>query len=532
LKVESEFFTIKSFIKPFERELALKELSALVGDELRPMNGSRETATKFIAPLSADVGLLNRSLAYWYAAGAENDYTNQLRREATSLVARNGIAVDEIASKVQSLILDKLPNSRCLRYATHGLHEYRGKFFPQLVKSLINIAQVPSDGVVLDPMCGSGTTLVEAKLSGRNAIGVDMNPLSVFLTSVKCSSLELQADVLVSSFNSLKRVLDRASTAGKQGYSLSLSENDQRYLDRWFAASALSELDTITAAINEIADERVRDFFRVSQSNIIRWASLQKEADLRVRREEKDFEKGEILGRFLEEALRATKLVAAFLAENFGQSTGGYSVLEGDARAMDALFPHYSGQVDAIVTSPPYATALPYLDTDRLSLIYLGLLPRADHRERDLGMIGNREVTERQRREAWEYYEANKGLLPRSAQELIDKIERLNSGSSVGFRRKNLASLLAKYFFDMRSVLVSSQTMMRDGGTIFMVVGNNRTTAGNVDVKIQTANLLIDIGREIGLEFIENLPMDMLVSRDIFRDNAMASEQIFSFKKI
>ena len=39
---------------------------------------------------------------------------------------------------------------------------------------------------MLDPMCGSGTTLVEARLSDRTAYGLDMNPLSVFITDVKC----------------------------------------------------------------------------------------------------------------------------------------------------------------------------------------------------------------------------------------------------------------------------------------------------------------------------------------------------------
>ena len=55
------------------------------------------------------------------------------------------------------------------------------------------------------------------------------------------------------------------------------------------------------------------------------------------------------------------------------------------------------GKIDAIINVPPYATALPYLDTDRLSLCYLGLLSRPEHRQRDQDMIGNREISEGQR---------------------------------------------------------------------------------------------------------------------------------------
>lgn len=524
-------FRIKTFIKPFERALALKEIDALVDGGVRPKDGSSETATTFVANKAVDIELLRQSLAYWHSAGVETNFTSQLRREATSLIARNGLSVEDIPTKAKGLVPDKLPNSRCLRYATHGIHEYRGKFFPQLVKALMNIAKMPAHGSVLDPMCGSGTTLVEAKLAGHTALGVDMNPLSVFLTSVKCDLLEIQSEELVSSFKSLRGTLHKIASAGRQSYSHTLSASDQAYLDRWFATSTLVELDAVISAVDEMDDRRVREFFRVCLSNIIRWASLQKEADLRVRREVKTFEVGEVLDRFLDEALRSTKLVAAFLAENSKSAVGRHQATNGDARTADEVFAAHAGTVDAVITSPPYATALPYLDTDRLSLIYLGLLSRSDHRERDLDMIGNREVTDGQRREAWEFYATNSQLLPKSIQELVEKIDRLNSGDSVGFRRRNLAALLSRYFFDMREVMIASSRMLRQGGAIFMVVGNNRTTAGGEDIAINTAELLIDLGRELGLVLAENIPMDMLVSRDIFRTNAMPSEQIFRLMK-
>ena len=123
-------------------------------------------------------------------------------------IARNGTAVDEPARTIRALVPSKLPNKRCLRYATHGLHEYRGKFFPQLVRALMNIARLPENAVVLDPMCGSGTTLVEARLSGRKGYGLDMNPLSVFITDVKCRALTLKPAALRTAFEDLRNVLE------------------------------------------------------------------------------------------------------------------------------------------------------------------------------------------------------------------------------------------------------------------------------------------------------------------------------------
>ena len=67
------------------------------------------------------------------------------------------------------------------KYATHGLHPYKGKFYPQLAKALLNIAQVPQGATVLDPYCGSGTVLLESQLNGYQAVGFDVNPVAVLL---------------------------------------------------------------------------------------------------------------------------------------------------------------------------------------------------------------------------------------------------------------------------------------------------------------------------------------------------------------
>lgn len=65
-------------------------------------------------------------------------------------------------------------------WATHR-GDFRGNFAPQIPRNLILRYSKPGE-TILDPMCGSGTTLIECKLLGRNAIGVDINPLYVILT--------------------------------------------------------------------------------------------------------------------------------------------------------------------------------------------------------------------------------------------------------------------------------------------------------------------------------------------------------------
>ena len=146
-------------------------------------------------------------------------------------------------------------------------------------------------------------------------------------------------------------------------------------------------------------------------------------------------------------------------------------------------------------------------------------------------MIGNREVTKRARTEYWAFYEAHRSLLPPSTRTLIERIDRLNKPGMVGFRRRNLAALLSKYFFDMREVLQQTFTLLRPGGAMFLVVGNNRTTAGGQPVEIRTADHLGAIANDLGFRLASDLEMDMLVSRDIFRKNSVPSERIIRLEK-
>ena len=524
---------MKGYIQPFERRLALQELRALANGPVIPVDGDDATASIFSIAGANDAGALRGALAYWHSVGDDaGGLTTQLRSEATLAIARNGMALDGLPETVRSLVPSKLPNKRCLRYATHGLHEYRGKFFPQLARALMNIARLPEDAVVLDPMCGSGTTLVEARLSGRRGYGLDMNPLSVYVTDVKCRALALKPAALTDACEALRRMLAApAPPSGRREHAAWLADADRMYLERWFARRTLDELNCIEGAVRRLPTGTLRDFYRVCMSNILRGVSWQKNDDLRIRREKAQVAPGETIARFIEEASRSARTVAAFLVERGRTKMGRHEVREADARhAADAL-PDLAGKVDAVITSPPYATALPYLDTDRLSLVYLGLLPRESHRARDTLMIGNREVTTRGREDYWSFYETNRSLLPRNTCALIERIDRLNRARPAGFRRMNLSALLSKYFFDMREVMRQTHSLLRPGGAIFLVVGNNRTTAGGQPVEIRTAEHLGEIADSLGFRMADDMAMDMLVSRDIFRKNAVPSERILRLDK-
>ena len=530
---------MKAYIQPFERRLALMELEAVSDAQPVPEPSLLDESLVYQVITSRSLDHLADALAYWEiissTAAANGRYTRQIRREATVNVVRNGIAPAQLKSLFpfdgKTICI---PNRRVLRYGPHGAHEYRGKFFPQLVRALLNIAEVKRGDVVLDPLCGSGTTPVEASLLGCRALGIDWNPLSVLMSRAKCAILGSSPEILVDAYESLRANMLKTRKAGSASSWLGrLPEKDRVYLASWFSSQALADLDLIAVHVHATQDEACRDLFRLCLSNILRPVSWQKDSDLRVRKEIRPDSNTDVIGGFITELSRTVRTVLAFLYENSAFEPGPAQIIEDDARSLAAnrRLSQLKGKVTAIVTSPPYATALPYLDTDRLSLCYLGLLPRPEHRARDYEMIGNREITEKRRLAYWSYYHQHRSDLPSDIQAVIDRIHRLNESGEVGFRRRNVATLLARYFFDMRQVFQNIALLLKPGAPAYVVTGNNHTIAGGQRIDIETDRLLGLIGQSVGLTLEQTIPMEMLVSRDIFKKNAVASETILCFRR-
>ena len=534
--VHSFLCKIKPYIQPFERVLALQELNVLSGCNPEPFEGdSAIEHTTFKIRTDAPLHSLVENLTYWEAIG-KNDLqlclTRQVKREATVNLVRNGIKPAVLRKLLPFVHEAPIQNRRVLRYASHGIHEYRGKFFPQLVRSLLNKAGVYSHATILDSMCGSGTTPVEAILRGCDAIGIDYNPLSVLISQAKCKILSIDPDKLTTEYETLKRdLLSRPQRQRRQKIWFNgLPDSSKKYLANWFSEEALQDLDLIKTRIQKIKNEVVSKFFLLSLSNIIRKISWQKNDDLRVRKDVRLDIDVDVIAKYIAELKKSFGYVISFLYENEGIQIGSARIVSGDARKSNVIIADKAGQIDCIVTSPPYATALPYLDTDRLSLYYFDLFERSKHRKHDLNMIGNREITNGYKKELLEKYQEKKNDIPASITGTIDLIDELNRDSGAGFRRQNLPALLAKYFLDMKSVFETYKQLLRPGAPAYVVVGNNHTIAGGQRIEIETDKYLAELGESIGLTVSDQLPMEMLVSRDIFRKNTGTAETIICFR--
>ncbi len=216
-------------------------------------------------------------------------------------------------------------------YATHSLFPYRGKFHPQLVKSLLNIIGVTKGDLVLDPMCGSGTTNIESSLLGIDSVAVDISPFCRLMTKTKYESLRLNKDELqdlmqkeakLFSFFSSKKKYD----SKKDGH---IFESDAAYY-----LSLLSFLDSM-------------GYFNRTKSSTQR----------------------ELFKRVLE---RYIYTVFNFLENPFyDRENIGNVIISKESTAMSLNYEDNS--FDGIITSPPYSFAIDYASNDQDQLEYLGV---------------------------------------------------------------------------------------------------------------------------------------------------------------
>ena len=71
---------------------------------------------------------------------------------------------------------------------THCFHTYPAMMIPQIARKLLKTYGVES-GWLLDPYCGTGTSLVEASLFGTHSVGCDINPLVRLIATAKSTPI-------------------------------------------------------------------------------------------------------------------------------------------------------------------------------------------------------------------------------------------------------------------------------------------------------------------------------------------------------
>jgi DNA modification methylase len=276
----------------------------------------------------------------------------------------------------------------------HRLHPYLGKYIPQLVEIFLR-KFFKKGGVVLDPFCGSGTTLVQANELGINSIGYDISAFNVMLARVKTAKYDLR-EARKEVHDILEKV--RGATQSENGSlplwtpgaveSVTLPPQAIEYLNRWFAPRALAELLTYRNLI-ESEDYLYKDLLKVILSRSARSSRLTTHFDL-------DFPKKPITrsyhcykhSRICKPTEEAFKFLERYSIdtldriETFAKTRTDARVKVVHGSSLNVRFPN----VDGVLTSPPYVGLIDYHEQHAYAYHLLGL---EDKRAEEIGAATN-----------------------------------------------------------------------------------------------------------------------------------------------
>ena len=398
----------------------------------------------------------------------------------------------------------------------------------------MNLAGASEGTVLLDPFCGSGTTLLEGYLGGLSAHGCDMHPLAAKIARAKTDILNTEPDLLTEAVGTLQEMLGSPPRSFPNGLA-TFPDACRDELTRWFPAPVVNKLAWLLGAIRKVSAGAVRDFFEVVLSSLIRDVSQQDPSDLRVRYRKALIQDADVLLLFDEALATQFSRIESFWRVR-GRSPSRFlpvHVTEGDNRASGTfgrigLLP---GSVDLVITSPPYATALPYIDTDRLSLLVLFGLSSVERRPLESGITGSREISPADRKRL-DASDVDGILLPRSSRDFLKMLRhRVSSDGEAGFRKQAMPSLLTRYLVDMSAALNNVHSVCRRGAELMIVIGDNRTELGGVQLGIPSTDLVDDIAQEQGFHALERIDISVTTENMLHQKNAITKNVVLRLRK-
>src|SRR5260370_14238434 len=258
-----------------------------------------------------------------------------------SAITANGATMRTIQHDLETSVSRRPGSStrQSTRYSAHALHEYKGRFNPQVVGFLLNYLGADLGSRIFDPFCGSGTTLIESTIHGIEAVGVDINPLAIFISNAKISALAIPADEI---HTALIKVLRSFGDSLKYEQIVLLEPDDrQSYLAAWFTPEVLANLEALRKSITEYAGN-AKQILLAFVSDLLRDYSLQEPSDLRIRRRMSPMPTRPVIEAFEVKAQTFVKTLAAS-QEAVGLFEPNSKVFVGDSKNPRAVIDYLSG---------------------------------------------------------------------------------------------------------------------------------------------------------------------------------------------
>jgi len=234
-------------------------------------------------------------------------------------------------------------------YATHSLFPYRGKFHPQMIRTLLNMMDVKQGDIVLDPMSGSATLSVEANLLGIDSVAVDVSPFCCLMGRVKTFALNLDNKKLNQITKDQEKIFEKLNKPIVPDYFIKNSDDGSK---PYYEIALLAYLDAMGFARR--SSKSLNTLFPV------------------------------VLKRYMA-TIKNFQIARKKLDIQIGKS----KIIEDSALNL----PLEDDEIDGVITSPPYSFAIDYVDNDKPQLEYLGYDP-AKLKENMIGLQG-RGITEK-----------------------------------------------------------------------------------------------------------------------------------------
>ncbi len=349
---------------------------------------------------------------------------------------------------------------------------YRWFLFPHsfsadLVRAIIRFWDLKPRDRILDPFVGAGTTLLVAKENGISAIGLDISPLSVFVTRVKLADLD--AEELVRCWQHLNRFLPLKPPIGR--------EPETHILRRAFHEEAFDWWSFLRRRIDLLVPPPKRQFFVLallramrgvcrgsSDGGWLRWTSRRPNPGLVPRLWHEELE-------MMISDARLTQLA---------KGRGLWTALQADARFP----PSDLGQFSAIICSPPYPNRHDYTRVFAPEL----LLEFLDYK----GLKSLRYGSFRSHVEAKAPAYSKDGYRP--SKRLHSQLAELEAAPITDRR---VIPMIEGYFRDTFQLLRGIRRHLRPGARLAFVVGNVR----HAGVMIEADQNIADMAKRLGYKW-------------------------------
>jgi DNA modification methylase len=335
-----------------------------------------------------------------------------------------------------------------------ALHFYPGRLISQIPAALIGLLSIPGDSV-LDPYCGSGTTVLEAQRLGRPALGIDINPISTLIGKAKTISLEASSIKLLMSEH-MRRLLDERLVVDLKHSLHKLEIPNTVQGEKWYHPETLFELSVIWTYIQTCMNES-RILLEFCFSSILISACSETRHWGYICDNTRPLENSYANAFSLFE-VAVCDLSAAYVERdrrlNVSPQTLPHAKFECNDAAL-ALHRCQDNEFALVVCSPPYFGVIDYVKAQRLTMEWFGL---------DIQTYRTMETGARSKRTRLKAFE--------------------------------------EYIADIKNVFVQVERVVRPGGYCCMILGQSTK-------RHETMPQLIAALNEIGL------PLSMQIVRDV-----------------